>query len=108
MMLILMQCYWITVSIGFFDLDFLDIDVDLEGVDAAGPLNAIAVFIGIGEVPFALVFSMIVLNFWIIAMLMYFLPIEAGGLVSGILLLPGLIASIYITKIEIFPLRKSP
>jgi len=106
MMLIVIQCYWIIASIGFLDLDFFDFDVDLEGAEGSGALNAIAVFINIGEVPFALVFSMIVLNFWIIAMLMYFLPIEAGGLVSGILLLPALIASMYITKLEILPLKK--
>jgi len=106
MILILMQCYWIIVIIGFMDLDFLDFDMDLEGADGAGPLNAIGVFIGIGEVPFALVLSMIVLNFWILAMLMYFLPIAAGGLISGMLLIPALMASVYITKLEILPVKK--
>lgn len=103
--LILMQCYWLIAITGFFDFEFLDIDVDLEGADAVGPLGAIAVFINIGQVPVALVFSLIVLNFWILAMLMYFLPIAAGGFINGVLLLPALIASIYITKNEIKPLK---
>ena len=100
------MCYWIIVSVGFFDLDVFDIDMDLEGADVSGPLGALAVFINIGEIPLALVFSMLVLNFWIITMLMYFLPITAGGLINGIMLLPALIASTYITKIEVKPLKK--
>jgi len=101
-----MQCYWLIAITGFFDFEFLDIDVDLEGADAVGPLGAIAVFINIGQVPVALVFSLIVLNFWILAMLMYFLPISAGGFINGVLLIPALVASIYITKKEVEPLKK--
>lgn len=106
MILILMQVYWIIAILGFLDFDFFDVDVDLEGAEGAGPLNALAVLINVGEVPFALVFSLIVLNFWILSMLMYFLPIESGGVISGIMLLPALIVSIFITKIEVIPFRK--
>ncbi len=104
--LILMQCYWLIAITGFFDFDFFDIDVDLEGAENVGPISAIAVFINIGKVPVALVFSLFVLNFWIIMMLTYFLPIEAGGVIAGMILLPAVIGSIYITKAEMVPLRK--
>jgi len=105
-LLIVMQCYWLIAILGFFDLSFLDMDMDLEGTEGTGLIDGLAVFINIGKVPVALVFSLVVLNFWIIAMLMYFLPIEAGGMFSGIMLLPALMASIYITRLEMFPLKK--
>ncbi len=98
--------YWFVSILGFLDLDFLDVDLDLEGTEGIGPLGALAVFIKLGEIPFALTMSLIVLNFWIISMLMYYLPIEAGGLISGILLLPALIISVFITKLELVPFRK--
>lgn len=97
--------YWLVAIAGFFDLDFLDFDLDLDG-DVTGPLSALALFIQIGKVPIALVFSLIVLNFWILSMLMYFLPITAGGTINGILLVPALVLSVLITKIEVKPLKK--
>lgn len=104
-MLILLQIYWLIAILGILDFDFLDIDFDLEGSDGSGILNALAVFINLGGVPFAFILSIITLNFWIIVMLMYYLPIKAGGLVTGILLLPALILSVIITKYEIRPFK---
>jgi hypothetical protein len=95
--------YWIVVIIGVLDLDFLDFD--LEGVDSEGPFYSIAMFLHIEEIPFGLVMSLIVLNFWIITMLMYFLPIDAGGLLNGLLLLPALAGGVVATKYETIPLR---
>ncbi|MCH4889770.1 hypothetical protein EZV73_19460 [Acidaminobacter sp. JC074] len=86
-------------------MDFLDFDLDLDGSEGVGPIGALAVIINIGQVPVALVFSIVAANFWILAMMTYFLPIEAGGVISGILLLPELIVSVFITKFEIKPLR---
>lgn len=45
LLLILIQLYWIIVSLGFFDLDFLDIEVDLEGAEGISGLNALALFL---------------------------------------------------------------
>jgi len=107
MIFILVQLYWLVAILGLFDLDFLDFDLDMDmDGDASGPLSAIAVFIEIGEVPVALVFSIIVLNFWILSMLLYFLPIVAGGIINGLLLIPAFILGIFITKFEVKPLRK--
>ncbi len=107
MVLIVIQCYWIIASLGFLDLEFLDFDFDLEleGADGGGLFHAIGLIINFGQVPFSLVLSLISLNFWITMMLTYYLPIEAGGLVAGILLLPALILSVFITKIEVLPLK---
>ncbi len=103
--LLLMQLYWLVAIIGLFDFDFIDLDIDLESGDVSGPLSGIAVFINIGEVPVALAFSFMVLNFWTLSMLMYFLPFEQGGTIAGILLLPILIISVYLTRYEILPLK---
>lgn len=102
-LLILVTLYWIIVIIGVLDLDFLE--VDLDAGDAAGPFYAILAFLKVGDVPFMLVFSILSLNFWIIAMLMHYLPIAPGGVVNTVLLLPAMILSIFITKFECVPLK---
>ncbi|GMQ57754.1 hypothetical protein AN1V17_21490 [Vallitalea sediminicola] len=97
--------YWIIVIIGAFDFDFLDIDIDV-GADNSGPFYAILAFLNVGELPFMLVFSIFALNFWIISMLMYYLPfVVVGGLLNGILLIPVMIISVLFTKCETIPLK---
>ncbi|MBN2795292.1 MAG: DUF1449 family protein [Clostridia bacterium] len=105
-MLLMMLLYWVLAIIGLFDFDFFDVDLDIDAGDATGPLDALAVFINLGEVPVALAFSLIILNFWIIAMLTHYLPISVEGLLAGILLVPELILSMVITRMEIKPLKK--
>ncbi|MHB8129943.1 MAG: hypothetical protein ACYDEX_13175 [Mobilitalea sp.] len=104
-LLILIVLYWLIVIIGVLDLDFLDVDLDLEVGDPAGPFYAILAFLKVGELPFMFVFSILILNFWIIAMLMYYLPIAPGGFINTVLLLPALILSTVITKFEFYPFR---
>ena len=101
----LVLLYWITVIVGALDLDFLDFDLDLDGIENSNPLYSLVVFLNIAEVPFGLVFSLIVLNFWIIAMLIYYIPIEAGGVLNGLLLIPSFVISVFITKYEAIPLK---
>ncbi|MBH1940766.1 hypothetical protein I5677_07690 [Mobilitalea sibirica] len=102
-LLILVVLYWIVVIIGVLDFDFLDFDFDVG--DTSGPFYALLAFLKVGEIPFMFVFSILILNFWIIAMLMYYLPISPGGTVNTILLLPTMILSIFITKFECIPLK---
>ena len=103
----LILLYWITIIIGAIDIDLFDIDIDieLEGGDNSSAFYAILAFLNVAELPFMLVFSVIILNFWILAMFMYYLPIEAGGLVNGLLLIPALAISLLITKIVTMPLK---
>lgn len=105
--LILTQVYWLIASLGLLDLEIfdMDFDADFEGAETSGLLNAVAVFIDYGQIPFTFVLSIISLNFWIIMMFTYYLPIEAGGLISGILLLPAFVLSLYITKFLVRPLK---
>lgn len=104
-LLILVVLYWIIVIIGVLDFDFFDFDLDLNAGDAAGPFYAILAFLKVGELPFMFVFSILILNFWIIAMLMYYLPIAPGGAVNTVLLLPAMILSTFITKFEFLPFK---
>lgn len=104
-LLLLVVLYWIIVIIGVLDLDFLDFDLDLEVGDASGPFYAILAFLKVGELPFMFVFSILILNFWIIAMFLYYLPIAPGGGLNTLLLLPALIISILFTKFEFLPFK---
>lgn len=97
--------YWISVIVGTVDFDFLDFDLDLDGADQSGAFYAILAFLNVAELPFMLVFSIWMLNFWIVAMMMYYLPIVAGGLLHGVLLIPALVVSMFITKYETKPLK---
>lgn len=118
LLLILIVLYWLTVIIGVLDFDFLDIDLDVDvdidvdvGVDidvgdAAGPFYAILAFLKVGNLPIMFVLSVLVLNFWIIGMLMYYIPIDPGGLINTLLLLPALILSTLLTKVEFLPVRE--
>ena len=104
--------YWLTVIIGVIDFDLFDIDVDIDGdfdVDAGGdigPFHAFLAFLNLADLPFMLVFSVIILVFWIIAMFMFLLPITPGGLINGLLLIPAFIVSVLIAKIITNPLKK--
>lgn len=102
-LLILVVLYWIIVIIGVLDFDLFDFDLDLDAGDS--PFYVLLAFLKVGELPFMFVFSILILNFWIIAMLMYYLPITSGGVVNTILLIPAMILSMYITKYECLPLR---
>lgn len=101
----LVVLYWIIAIIGVLDFDFLDLDFDLDGADDLGPFYAILAFINASELPFMLLFSIIILNFWIIAMLIYYLPIVLGGFINGVLLIPAIVISMFVTKYETIPLK---
>jgi hypothetical protein len=122
-LLALCLVYWLLTIIGLFDLDFLDLDVDVDvdaevdldvevdmdlevdGGGGSGPLHAIASFLNVGQVPFLLVLSLMILNFWILAMLIYFIPVKVGGLLNGLLLIPAFLISVFISKAEVYPLK---
>ncbi len=102
-LLILVLLYWIVAIIGVLDLEFLDFD--LEGVDGAGPFFSLSLFLNIGKVPFGLVISLLVINFWMLSMLVYLVPIEVHGPLSLLVLVVPLIAAFFVTKLELIPLR---
>lgn len=95
--------YWLTAIIGLVDFEGLDVDLDLDSGD--GGASGLALFFRLGEVPLPVVISLVALNFWGVAMLLYYLPIEPGGLMNGVLLIPALALAIGITGLELIPLR---
>ncbi|MFZ5987771.1 MAG: hypothetical protein ACOYWZ_11680 [Bacillota bacterium] len=97
--------YWLIVILGAIDIDFLDFDLDVEGDPVTGPFHGILAFLNVSYLPFMLVFSIITLIFWVLSMLMHLLPIETGGLISGILFIPNLVLSVVITGAVTYPLK---
>lgn len=103
MLLMLTQVYWLIASIGLMDIEFfdMDLDVDVEGAQASGLLNALALFFNIGQVPMTLVITMLAFNFWFLSMLTYFIPIAHGGLISGLLLIIIFFVTLLETKYQV-------
>lgn len=98
--------YWLTVIIGALDIDFFDFDLDAVDSDSVtGPFHGILAFLNVADLPFMLVFSIFILTFWVLSMLMHLLPFETGGLIIGILFIPNLIISGFITKVITHPLK---
>lgn len=95
--------YWIIAIIGVLDLDFLDFEFD--GLEQSDVLSALFVFLNVAELPFMLFFSILTLNFWVLSMLLYYLPLVTGGLLNGLLLIPILVISMFLTKYETLPLK---
>ncbi|AOR23754.1 OB-fold-containig protein [Clostridium taeniosporum] len=99
----LVLLYWITVIIGVIDLDLLEFDFQVDS--HAEVFQGILVFLNLGEIPFMVVLSILSLVFWILSMMLYRLPVEPGGFINGLLLIPTLIISLLITKIITKPLK---
>ena len=104
---ILILVYWITVIIGVLDFDFLDFDMDfdLDAGDGLEGIQGLLAFLNLKDMPVMIVFSVITLIFWVISMLLYFLPITHGGWINGICLIPAFVVSIMLTKIITNPLK---
>jgi len=100
----LVLLYWITVIIGVIEFDLLDFDFDVD-MDSE-VFQGLLVFLNLKEIPFMVVMSILSLVFWILSMMLYRLPIEPGGFINGLILIPILIISLLITKVATNPLKK--
>lgn len=105
MLLGLVLLYWITVIIGVADLDIFDFDVDIDTCTSTDGLQEILAFFNIGQVPLMVIISIMALVFWILAMLIYMLPVPQGGLINVLLLIPALLISLLVTKVVSSSLR---
>jgi hypothetical protein len=109
-LLVLVVIYWLTVIIGAIDFHHFHIDLDTDAdADAGisdGPFHALLAFLKVGNLPFMLVFSIIILIFWVFSMLAHLLPIKTGGVLSGVLFIPEIIASVLITKVVYYSSQK--
>ncbi|MEL7005277.1 MAG: hypothetical protein AAFN93_21465, partial [Bacteroidota bacterium] len=115
--------YWITVILGAIDMDFIDIDVDVDAdvdidldidvdaeVDAGEPsvawLNSILAFFGLGQIPFMIFMSFLIVPAWALSLIVNdYLGISS--FVPGLIILAGvLFVSLFIAKILTIPFIK--
>lgn len=103
----LILVYWITVILGLIDIDLIDFDVDLDldGGEGFDGFQGVLAFLNLRDMPVMIVFSILALVFWGLAMLLYFLPITPGGFFNGICLIPAFVLSIVLTKLITNPLK---
>jgi hypothetical protein len=102
-LLVFVMIYWLTVVIGFTDLDAFDIDIDIEtdvnSDMSVGWFNHVLYFFNLGQVPLMLFLSFLALPMWLLAIAATdFLNLESITL-SFTLLLPNFVLSLFIAKI---------
>ena len=97
----LVLIYWVTVILGLFDIDFFD----FESISEWEVISGLFVFLNTAELPFMLFFSILTINFWVLSMFMYYLPINPEGIINGLLLMGAFALSMILTKYETMPLR---
>jgi hypothetical protein len=128
--LILVLLYWITVILGALDMNAIDIDIDTDidvdvdvdvDVDAdthidthvtahhgGGFMIGILRFFNFGQVPFMVIFSILILCMWSISVYVnspnsFINPQMTAGW-AMILLVPNFFASLFLTKFVTYPL----
>lgn len=104
--LLLMVLYWLTMMTGLLHDHSFEGDGDADfDADGEGVFHGILVFFKIGEIPFALLLSFISLFWWLGANITTLL-FKYGVVMTGILLIPELIAAYLLTMITLSPFRK--
>jgi hypothetical protein len=126
--LILVLLYWVTVILGALDMNAIDIDIDTDidvDVDAdidadthadthidahhgSGFMIGILRFFNFGQVPFMVIFSILILCMWSISVYVnspnsFINPQMSAGW-AMILLAPNFLASLFLTKFITYPL----
>ena len=113
----LIVLYWISVIIGFFDLDLFDFDLDTD-VDAdvdvdvdvdAGGLGGIGIavlkFFHVGQMPITILISFFALSTWVISVLANYYTSNSNFLFSLLFFVPNVIISLFVTKFCTLPFR---
>lgn len=108
-LLVFVLVYWLVVILGAIDLDFFDVDVDLEAeADVDGELsvswlNHVLAFFNLGQVPFMLFLTFLVVPWWAITVLgNHYLGNESFAL-SLVVLIPALLVSLFVAKFLTMP-----
>ncbi len=108
----LVLVYWVGVILGALDLELFDFDLDLGGdadVDAdvggvGGGGMALLQFFHVGTVPLSILLSFFILSLWIISVVANYYLGNGSVLVVLLLLVPNLIASLFVTKLFTLPI----
>lgn len=121
--LLLVLFYWLTVVLGALDMNSIDIEIDTDvhvDVDAHADVNhdihhagggvflGVLRFFNLGQVPFMVVFSVLILSMWAISVYLNspnsFINPEMSATWAVILFLPNFIVSMFVTKFVTMPL----
>ena len=108
-LLVFVLVYWLVVILGAIDLDFFDVDVDMEAeADVDGELsiswlNHVLAFFNLGQVPFMLFLTFLVVPWWAVTVLgNHYLGTESF-VFSLAILLPALLVSLFVAKFMTMP-----
>ena len=109
----LILLYWLTVIVGALDLDLFnvdleadvdaDVDVDAPGLGGVG-LAALR-FFHVGDMPLMLLLSFFALSLWVLSLLSNDYLRNQSLLVAGLLCMPNVFASLFVTKVVTLPFR---
>ncbi|MCI4668126.1 MAG: YqiJ family protein [Bacteroidia bacterium] len=128
-LLMVVLVYWLTVFLGFLDLDFLDIDIDtdldlemdvdidadmdvdvdadtdtdIDGDGAGWFLKGLS-FFNLGKIPFMVFLSFLSLSMWAIAMFSFAYFGQSLPWIGLIILLPNFMVSLVVTKFFTWPM----
>ncbi|MEM6845796.1 MAG: hypothetical protein AAF632_26535 [Bacteroidota bacterium] len=118
LLLVFVMIYWLVVLVGAVDIDSLDVDVDLDtdvDVDAdadvdsdisGGGLNGVLAFFNLGQVPLMVFLTFWILPVWVLTVLGNYYLNNSSFLIGLVVLLPSLIAGLFIAKVLTNPLAK--
>lgn len=102
-LVIFVLVYWLTVVLGFADLDAFDVDIDIEtevNTDVSvGWFNHVLYFFNLGQVPLMLFLSFLALPMWLIVIATTDLLGLDSVVMSFVLLLPNFVLSLFIAKL---------
>lgn len=105
--------YWVGVILGALDIELFDFDLGLDGdadadVDATpigGGGIALLQFFHVGTVPLSILLSFFFLSLWVISVVANYYLGSGSLLVVFLLLVPNVIASLFVTKLFTLPVR---
>ncbi len=101
--MILVLIYWVTVILGIFNVDGLDIEVDVE---ADGFATDLLLFLKIGDIPVSIYGTILFTLFWTFSILISIVTNSWGGIPNIIGMIPCFVGSALITRIVTIPLKK--
>lgn len=104
--LLIVIFYWIVNLIGFFDLDMLQGDADLDHDAHAGSHSWFSNVFDFGDVPVAIVISFFTLIFWAGTVICNYYLGNSSLVFALIIYIPNIIGAFAVTRIIAIPLSK--
>lgn len=103
-LLMVVSGYWLLTILGMFDIEMLDVDIDMDyggEADPVGGMSGVMIALGLTGIPITIIFSFIILFAWLVVYLisLYLL----SQLEVGFLFWIGAIAAIIVAIIIAIP-----